>query len=331
MGSANALGPIAAAARAWVTEHRMQLWAEALAAYRAAKAANDSEYNLIPGHLREDQEAAAAGHHYGQRDDLADAVEALAVFGERKQYGDTLIELLLEAKLVKDTPDAVRDRRLQQLFAQSLRSAGWYKEKIMVHGARGTRWFPPPPPPPAEPCCSHPPDEHDDEGCCIHVECDCLGEDAPTGTPTGGQPRTAGVNAPKPIGAQLGLAIDRLNTELETLVWETSAAAQKKTVQKVAIRTRLQELRAVEPDRVFAGFALRPAALVESFEKTFAKPEFATLPVVDWTAYLQDLRVEIQAQRMQRASALKESEQAVVPAVLSRRLQPNLLPHGGAA
>ena len=331
-GPDNSLAPIAAAARAWVTEHRLQLWAEALATYRAAEAANDGGANLIPGHLREVQEAAAAGHHYGQRDDLADAVEALAVFGERKQHGDTLIELLLEAKLVKDTPDA----RAGPPLAATIRAIS--PIRWVVKGKDYGPWCPwdamvstASAPPPAVPCCSHPPDEHDAEGRCIHAECDCLSEDAPTGTPTGGQPRTAGATAPKPITAQLDRAIALLNTELETLVWGTSAAAQKKDHPEGRIRTRLQDIRDVEPDRVLAGSALNPAALVKSFEETFAHAEFATLPVTDWVAYLQDIRLEVQAQRMKIASDLKQSEQAAVPAVLRRRLQPSLQLHGGMA
>ena len=155
------------------------------------------------------------------------------------------------------------------------------------------------------------------------------------GTSDDGHPAAANGHAPStatpPITTQLNLAIARLNTELETLVWETSAAAQKKTIQKVGIRTRLQDIREVEPDRVLAGSALDPVALVVTFERTFAQPEFATLPVADWTAYLQALRVEIQALRMKSLSAQKESEQALVPAVLSQWLQPNLLAHGGTA
>ena len=162
------------------------------------------------------------------------------------------------------------------------------------------------------------------------ADCQPVSDDppAPGGVPGTTEPR---LDRLQPIGGQLDLAIALLNTELETLVWGKSAAARKKTIQKVGIRTRLQELRQVEPDRVFAGLALDPARLVASFEETFAKPEFATLPVADWTAYLQALRAEIQALRMKSLSAQKESEQALVPAVLSQWLQPNLLRHGGAA
>ena len=72
------------------------------------------------------------------------------------------------------------------------------------------------------PCCPHPPEEHDHEGACIHSTCDCLGEDVPTGAPTGDQPHTVGGTSPgvHPVAA---LMLDDLTNGDDTpeAEWET--------------------------------------------------------------------------------------------------------------
>ena len=145
-GAVDALAAAASRARVWVRTHLKQLWAEALRDYRTALKRADDGMNLIPGHLRSAQEAAAEGMQR-QSEGLREVARQLIPFGQEYEkgrgYGPTIAELMVEARLADSEGDAAKDNSTQRAFGKELTSAGWAKRQRMVSGVISRRWYAP--------------------------------------------------------------------------------------------------------------------------------------------------------------------------------------------
>ena len=162
-------------------------------------------------------------------------------------------------------------------------------------------------------CCEHDgPDDHPGGGRCVYAGCPCpRGED---GADTSMDGAVATSLAEKPIDTALGHAIARLNEEALPLIMRSSRSrkADLDSNRMIMVRSRLEGLRAAAPDRILAGLPLKPAVLVESFERTFGWEEFEGATVEDWTAYLEALRPALQA----ALTRLEEETDSVMTAVV---------------
>ena len=153
-GTFNELEPYSRRAREWVEEHRVQLHAEALAAYREANEKGDYAMNTV-GHLREKQEAAARGYFSTRNETMENKAgdAALADYARMRDgsTGATISELMLKAGIHDFEKDASKDRSGQLAFADALKGDGWEKKQTTVAGKRAMRWMPPHLATPSEP------------------------------------------------------------------------------------------------------------------------------------------------------------------------------------
>lgn len=121
--------------RQYLNNDRNQLWAEAIAAYRAG------EPHWLPDHLSEEQEATNL--IYARANEvLEDKVSVLT----KKHAGGglaSLASLMIEAGLVTSAVAASQDVELQRAVARELRKSGWDRRKATIDGNRLNMWSPP--------------------------------------------------------------------------------------------------------------------------------------------------------------------------------------------
>ena len=120
----------------YLTANREQLWAEALARYRAGEAT----------HLPASMETAAteAARPYTASDDGLD--NAAADIHDRyagTSDGHALADLIVEADLAVDSKAVQREHRLQRDFGAAMRSLGWTKRVVRQGTTQRKEWFPP--------------------------------------------------------------------------------------------------------------------------------------------------------------------------------------------
>ena len=143
-GELNHLAKYAADGRAWVRNNLVQLWAEALSEYHRSRDAGDTAMNLIPGHLRAEQERIAIPQqrqNQGMQELALDLSDYARNYWGKHRVGPTLRELMVEARLSEDEPAAALDNAGQQALANALTTLGWTNTRVTHKGQKKTRWF----------------------------------------------------------------------------------------------------------------------------------------------------------------------------------------------
>ena len=119
-------------------QHRVQLWAEALARYQK------KETTHLPP---EDEEAAnaKAARYVVHNATIEDAAARLTE--EANDSGHSLTDLLIQGRLCRDTSEAANKVHIQRNLAGALIQLGWQRKRSRQHERRSL-WYKPPPPPP---------------------------------------------------------------------------------------------------------------------------------------------------------------------------------------
>ena len=356
-GTDNELAAWATQARAWVRTKLHQLWAEALHDYQQAVKAGDDKMNLIPGHLRSTQEAAAAGfqrHFEGLREVAHQLIRYGQDYERGHGYGPTIAELMHESGVSEDVGAAAKDRSTQIYLAKELKAAGWAKRQRKVQGVVSQRWHAPLPQDQAlvDPA----------QGQCLECDnvptigtlCDeCREKRLDDLSPPGSGAGSTGAPPPsqRPLDTGLKLRIDAIDRDLQAMRSEGVSYAEAMQLvlkgenglqamgptqpDKFALlmlkRNGLQALRDAQPDKLVIRELLDlwsgAAGFVSMIESAIEASPGVMWESFDWPPVLRGASVLVQEQvKREREGVLQQAQEWL----RQRLLQPSLLPGDGS-
>ena len=349
-GSLDELAEAASRARAWVRDNLAQLWAEALHEYREAKKRGIEDMNLIPGHLRSAQEAAAEGfqRHFEGLREVADRLIDYGQDYERAHgYGPPIVDLMVQANLADTEGAAAKDRRTQIALAKELAGSGWARRQQMINGVVSRRWYPPLPEGQAIIIPA-------DQGQCVDCgqvakignlcdDCRAKRQNDLTGTPPGGEaPGTP--PAQGPLDADLQVRIDAIDRELQEMRSEGVSYAEANTLtlkgenglqamgpadpQAYNLlrvkRNALQALRAAKPDKVVFSELLElwggAAGVLAFIESHIDETPWVVWDSFDWIPILRDASALVQEQVKRERQVVRQQFQEQVQERVRQRL-----------